>query len=81
MCSLFPLHVGCIKAKSATAIYVGGSYYIPVENFVADLVFQRVTAFKSVQSNIFVAFLSLFHVSIKVSVKAVTAGISYFGAI
>ena len=52
----FPLHVGCIKAGSATAIYVGGCYYIRVKKFVAHVVFQGVTAFKSVRSDIFVAF-------------------------
>ena len=55
----FPLHIGCIKAESATAIYFRGCYYIRVKNFVADVVFQGVTAFKSVQNDIFVAFLSL----------------------
>ena len=77
----FPLHIGCIKAGSATAIYFWGCYYIQVKNFVAYGVFHRVTAFKSVQSDIFVAFLSLFYFSIRVSAKAVTADISYFGAI
>ena len=48
---------------------------------MADVVFQGVTAFKTVQGNIFVAFLSLFYFSITVSAKAVTADISYFGAI
>ena len=75
------MHVGCIKAGSGTAIYFGGCYYIRVENFVADVVFHGVTAFKSVRSNIFVAFLSLFYVSITVSAKAVAAAISYFGTI
>ena len=79
---LFPLRVGFIKKTgSATAIYFWGCYYIPLENFVADAVFQRVTASKIVQSDIFVAFLSLFYVFITVSAKAVTADISYFGAI
>ena len=77
----FPLHIGCIKAESATAIYFWGCYYIRVKNFVEDIVFKGVTAFKSVQSDIFVAFLSLFYFSITVSAKALTAGISYFGAI
>ena len=48
---------------------------------MANVVFQGVTAFKSVQSDIFVEVLSLFYVSITVSAKAVTADISYFGAI
>ena len=48
---------------------------------MADVVFQGVTAFKSVQSDIFVAFLSLFYFSITVSAKALTADISYFGTI
>ena len=48
------------KAESATAICFGGCYHIRVKNFVADVVFQGVTAFKSVQSNIFVAFLASF---------------------
>ena len=77
----FPLHIGCIKAESATAIYFGGCYYIRVKNFVADVVFQGVTAFKSMRSDIFVAFYSLFYFSITVSAKALTADISYFGAI
>ena len=71
----FPLHIGCIKAGSATAIYCWECYYIRVENFVADVVFQGVTAFKTVRSNIFVVFLSLFYLSITVSAKAVTADI------
>ena len=37
--------------------------------------------FKSVRSDIFMAFLSLLYFSITVSAKAVTADISYFGAI
>ena len=78
---LFPLHIGCIKAGSATAIYFGGCYYIRVKNFVADIVFQGATAFKSVQSDVFKAFLSLHYFSITVSAKAETADISYFGAI
>ena len=78
---LFPLHIGCIKAGSATVIYFWGCNYIRVENFVADVVFQGVTAFKTVPSDIFVAFLSLFYFSITESAKAVTADISYFGAI
>ena len=53
---LFPWHIGCIKAGSATVIYFRGCYYIRVENVVADVVFQGVTAFKTVQSDIFVAF-------------------------
>ena len=56
----FPLHIGCIKAGSATVIYFWGCYYIRVKSCVADVVFQGVTAFKSVRSDIFVAFLSLF---------------------
>ena len=48
---------------------------------MADVVFQRVTAFKSMQSNIFVAFLGLFYVSFTVPAKVVTTDISYFGAI
>ena len=77
----FPLHIGCIKAGSATAIYFWRCYCIRVENFVANVVFQGVTAFKTVQSNIFVVFLSLFYYSVTVPAKAVTADISYFGAI
>ena len=45
---------------------------------MADVAFQGVTAFKSVRSDIFVAFLSLFYVSITVSAKSVTADTSYF---
>ena len=75
----FPLHIGCIKAGSAAGIYFWGCYYIRVKNSVADVVFQEVTAFKSVQINIFVAFLSLFYFSITLAAKAVTADISYFG--
>ena len=68
----FPLHIRCIKAGSATVIYFWGCYYIRVKNFVADDVFQGVTAFKSVQSNIFCGILSLFYFSITVSAKALT---------
>ena len=78
---LLPLHIECIKAGFTTAIYFWGCYYIRVENFVADVVFQRVTAFKTVQSDIFVAFLSLFYFSITVSAKAASDDISYFVAI
>ena len=77
----FPLHIGCIKAGSATAIYFWGCYYLGVKNFVADVVFQGITAFKSVRSDIFVSFLSLLYFSITVSAKAVTVDISYFGAL
>ena len=77
----FPLHIGCIKAGSATAIYFWGCYYIRLKSFVEDVVFQGVTAFKSVRSDNFVAFLSLFYFSITVSAKAVTADISHFGDI
>ena len=77
----FPLHIGCIKAGSATAVYFWGYYYIRVKKFVADVVFQGVTAFKSVRSDIFVAFLSLFYFSITVSSKAVATDISYFRAL
>ena len=48
---------------------------------MADAVFQGVIAIKTVRSDIFVAFLSLFYFSITVSAKTVTADISYFGAI
>ena len=48
---------------------------------MADVVFQGVPAFKSVRSDTFVAFLSLFYFSTTVSAKAVTADISYFGPI
>ena len=47
---------------------------------MADVVFQGVTASKSVQSDIFAAFLSLFYVFITVPAKAVTADTSYIGA-
>ena len=50
MCSLemlFPLHIGCIKAGSTTAIYFGGCCCIRVENFMADVVLQGVIAFKT----------------------------------
>ena len=76
---LSPLHIGCIKAGSATAIYYWGCYYIQVENFVADVVFQGVTAFKSVLSDIFLAFLSLFYFSI--TVKHLMLIFPIFGAI
>ena len=75
------MHVRCIKAGSATAIYFGGCYYIRVENFVANVVFQGVTAFKSVRSDIFEAIFSLFYVSVTASANPVTADISYFGDI
>ena len=78
---LFPLHIGCIKAGSATAIYFWDCYYIRVKNFVPDVVFQGVTAFKVCEVTFFVAFLSLFYFSITVSAKVVTSDISYFGAI
>ena len=52
----FLLHIECIKAGSATAIYLWGCYCIRVKNFEADVVFQGVTAFRSVQRDIFVAF-------------------------
>ena len=53
---LFPLAYRMYKIGSTTVIYFQGCYNIRVKNFVADIACQGVTAFKSVQSDIFVAF-------------------------
>ena len=58
-----------------------GSYYIRIKKLVADVVFQGVTAFKSVRNDNFVAFLSHCYFSVTVSAKAVCAVISQSGAI
>ena len=70
-----------LKAGSATAIFGVLIKFDFMANFLADVVIQEVPAFKSVQRDIFVAFLSLFYVFISVAAKAVTTEISYFGAI
>ena len=68
-----------LKTGSATAIFFGVLIKFDfMANFLADVVIQGVPAFKSVQRDIFVAFLSLFYVFISVAAKAVTTEISYF---
>ena len=70
-----------LKTGSATAIFGVLIKFDFMANFLADVVIQGVPAFKSVQRDIFLAFLSLFYVFISVAAKAVTTEISYFGAI
>ena len=78
---LFSLHIGCIKVGFGAVTNLEGSYYIRVKKLVADVLFQGVTAFKSVGNDNFVAFFSHCYFSVTVSVKAVYAVISYLGAI
>ena len=75
------MHIGCIKVGFGAATNLEGSYYIRIKKLVADVVFQGVTAFKSVRNDNFVAFLSHCYFSVTVSARAVYAVISYLGAI
>ena len=74
------MHIGCIKVGFGAATNLEGSYYIR-QMLAADVVFQGVTAFKSVQNDNFVAFLSHRYFSVTVSARAVYAVVSYLGAI
>ena len=75
------MHIRCIKVGFGAATNLEDSYYVRVKKLVADVVFQGVTAFKSVQNDNFVAFLSHCYFSVTVSARAVYAVISYLGRI
>ena len=77
----FSLHIECIKVAFSAVTRFGGSYYVQVKNFMADVVFQGVTAFESVRNNIFMACLSHCYFCVTVSAKALSTVLTYFGAI
>ena len=56
---LFSLAYRMYKSRVCNCDLFWGCYYIRVKNFVADAVFEGVTASKSVQNDIFMAFLSV----------------------